>query len=364
MGLLSSLLGSVTGSSVLSSLASIGSSLLTNSSNSSSVSDTNSTNYAIAQMNNEYNEELLEKQLQYNWDMWEADNEYNSASSQVERYLEAGLNPAIMMTSGSSAGTASSISAPSAAPASEVGKQIPTQYDYSGIGEGVSAAVNSAYQNQLVKNQADQVGIENKFWAQKLVETINNLKSNTRNQDSQADLNYIQKFILNNTKYDVIEQARLQNEEIRQNTNKVVAETNYIGLQGELLKKNIKWYDQKAQVELSKFAADTYELYSRGHLNYAQAELAIANKFKVAAETDGIKINNFVARSTAKDLIKQCALTTKQQQADYDLFKLEHAMFSPNSKADEYALRFINTASFLGKKINPLGGLIHFNIGK
>lgn len=94
----------------------------TNQANRDIATETNQANRDIAQMNNQYNRENLEKQIDEQWKMWNAENEYNSASAQRERLEEAGLNPYMMM-SGGSAGTASSMTAPSAAPADTSGTQ-------------------------------------------------------------------------------------------------------------------------------------------------------------------------------------------------------------------------------------------------
>lgn len=92
-----------------------GASLLGNLFGSSSQKSANETNLKIAQLNNEFNERMLDRQLQYNtdmynrqwndqtqfsWDMWNANNEYNSASAQVQRLREAGINPALALGTG------------------------------------------------------------------------------------------------------------------------------------------------------------------------------------------------------------------------------------------------------------------------
>lgn len=94
----------------------------TNQANRDIATETNKANLDIAQMNNQYNRENLERQIDEQWKMWNAENEYNSASAQRARLEEAGLNPYMMM-SGGSAGTASSMSSPSAAPADTSGTQ-------------------------------------------------------------------------------------------------------------------------------------------------------------------------------------------------------------------------------------------------
>lgn len=47
-------------------------------------------------VNYSLNKRLQEQQNQFNIDMWKLNNEYNSPSAQMQRYQEAGLNPALM----------------------------------------------------------------------------------------------------------------------------------------------------------------------------------------------------------------------------------------------------------------------------
>ena len=75
---------------------------------------TNQANLDIAQMSNDYNMAMLDKQIAEQWKMWTAENEYNSPEAQKERLLAAGFNPYM---EGVDAGSASSMSSPSAQPA-------------------------------------------------------------------------------------------------------------------------------------------------------------------------------------------------------------------------------------------------------
>ena len=78
----------------------------------------NSNNAHINEMNNYYNSIEAEKARKFQEHMWEREADYNSASSQVGRYSEAGLNPYLMMNNGSagSVSGASSASQAQAAP--------------------------------------------------------------------------------------------------------------------------------------------------------------------------------------------------------------------------------------------------------
>ena len=186
----------------------------TNSANLQIAQDTNKSNAQIAQMNNEYNEQMLERQIQQQWDMWNAQNEYNSASSQRERLEEAGLNPYMMM-SGGSAGTASSMTAPSAQPASPYSAQGATMQspefmaaqaqgatmlpaDFSSM-QGLKGALRNFYElvsmNQDIKQKQvnTQLGqIDAQYKAMDWLTRIEKARKETDNIDVKTKLSRIE----------------------------------------------------------------------------------------------------------------------------------------------------------------------------
>lgn len=96
MSILAAILGSVASTAI----GALGSSL--------SQSKANSTNLQVARETNATNERLAEKNNQFNREMWELNNDYNSPASQIARFKEAGLNPALVYGSSASAGNSSS----------------------------------------------------------------------------------------------------------------------------------------------------------------------------------------------------------------------------------------------------------------
>lgn len=134
-------------SGVASSVGGIVSSILGNKSQKSA----NQTNFKIAQMNNEWSERMMEKQNQYDIDMWNRNNEYNSASAQVQRLKEAGLNPALFMGSGaagqSSGGSSVGLPSPSSA--------TMQPYQYGGIADAFKNAIQFALSAEKTKADID-----------------------------------------------------------------------------------------------------------------------------------------------------------------------------------------------------------------
>lgn len=66
---------------------------LANEANVQMTQETNQTNREIAEAQNELNYRMFNEQNIWNREQWQLENEYNSPSAQVQRYLEAGINP-------------------------------------------------------------------------------------------------------------------------------------------------------------------------------------------------------------------------------------------------------------------------------
>lgn len=90
----------------------------TNETNLRIAQDTNATNIGIHQSDNDFNAAEAEKARQFQVEQWQRENEYNSPEALVQRYRQAGLNPAVMMEGQNSiASSAPSTSSASASPA-------------------------------------------------------------------------------------------------------------------------------------------------------------------------------------------------------------------------------------------------------
>lgn len=82
--------------------------------------ETNQANMAINQSQLDYAQKMYQDQVAQQWKMFNTTNAYNSPAAQKQRYLDAGLNPYIMMGS-QPAASASSM------PAAGVPNQLPMQ---------------------------------------------------------------------------------------------------------------------------------------------------------------------------------------------------------------------------------------------
>lgn len=148
-------LGSSTG---IGTMISAGTDLLGNILSNNSQLKANEANIRVAQMNNEFNERMLEKQMRY-----------NSAPEQVQRFKDAGLNPALMMQ-GQGAGQAG------VATAAAFPEIRPQNWDFSSIGNAIQAGVQRHKENQMLDEEIQGIRIENQYKRQKIIQELANMK--------------------------------------------------------------------------------------------------------------------------------------------------------------------------------------------
>lgn len=126
-----------------------------------------------------YNKELAQYQNDLALQNWERQNEYNSPQSQMQRYRDAGLNPNLIYSQGSS-GNSDAIGTPSVAPYQE----SDTQSNDLGVGEAVNRGLSSWL--QLKRQQSDLATAEYQRTVMQtqnlkdLVATLDNIRSYKR----------------------------------------------------------------------------------------------------------------------------------------------------------------------------------------
>lgn len=126
------------------------------------VADTNATNLAAQREANAMNYQIWQEQMAENRRYFDETNIYNSATAQVQRLKDAGLNPAMAMYGGVNAGQTSAQTAPSApqmrAPVMQPYQQPPLQYENPTpaiadiINSFADAHVNVSTQNEQILN--------------------------------------------------------------------------------------------------------------------------------------------------------------------------------------------------------------------
>lgn len=257
----------------------------------------NKGNASIAQQSNAFNEKMLDKQMAYNkemyqqqlgdqwkfyndakqnsWDMFNATNEYNSASAQRQRLEAAGLNPYLMM-SGGNAGTATAQSSVQGSSPSAQGINPPTatpySVDYSGITQGLGMALDQILRlpdNSVKRAEADNLRIEGKYKAAKMMAEIIQMRTNAKTQEGRLALD---KLIYSIDKDLKTSQMAVNSENIAN----MQAQRKLINVQTLFAQKQLSWMDAQNKMDLAQKAADIQLKYAQSALTRKQVEHEVA----------------------------------------------------------------------------------------
>lgn len=251
----------------------------------------NKGNAQIANNSNNFNEKMLDKQIAYNKEMyqqqlgdqWQFYNdakqnawdmaEYNSAPAQRERLEAAGLNPYLMMNGGS-AGTVQSSAQGSAPSAQGVNPPSATPYsmDYSGLVQGLGMALDQISKmpdNSVKRAEADNLRIEGKYKAAKMVAEIAQMRTNAHTQKGRLALD---KLIYSIDKDLKTSQMSVNSENIAN----MQAQRKLINVQTLFAEKQLSWMDAQNKMDLAQKTADIQLKYAQGALTRKQVDHEIA----------------------------------------------------------------------------------------
>lgn len=286
----------------------------------------NKGNASIAQQSNAFNEKMFDKQVAYNKEMyqqqlgdqWQFYNdakqnawdmaEYNSAPAQRERLEAAGLNPYLMMNGGS-AGTAQSSAQGSAPSAQGVNPPSATPYsmDYSGLVQGLGMALDQISKmpdNSVKRAEADNLRIEGKYKAAKMVAEIAQMRTNAHTQKGRLALD---KLIYSIDKDLKTSQMSVNSENIAN----MQAQRKLINVQTLFAEKQLSWMDAQNKMDLAQKAADIQLKYAQGALTRKQVDHEIAK----IAETE-VRTSLGIQEQTTNVLKQQGMRQENQFNAD------------------------------------------------
>ena len=262
------------GISGLTGIGGIISGLIGSKRNLQAVRETNEMNYRIAQMNNEYNNRQFERQLDYNTEMWQKQTDYDSAAAQRKRLEEAGLNPYLMMSGGSSGSAASALS--------------------------VNPPTAQPVTMQAPQNQLAQVG--------QMMMTMSNpvqAFANIRQALSDAKVSDL-------TIGSRVANADLQNEALRASTSLTIAQK----LRTDI---DIDWLPQQYSLMCSDYAAGIQLKLAQGVLTRNQAQHEIHKIAETVARIAGINKDNKIKDLTIalEDAVLDYRINQVKYESDY-----------------------------------------------
>lgn len=273
---------------ILGGIIAAGASLAGNIIGSASQSSTNQASKDIAEMNNKFNAEQAQLNRDWQEDMWNKNNEYNSPDAMISR----GLNPFI----GSNIGAGVSKStAGTGAQAQSAG--LPSLQAFRPDFSDVGSALASMAQARNLMASAEQTEMLSPLLANQILGNTNYRNigigaSGYWNADTGR-----KSAILDQSK----EFQELKNLEFAGRLTS--AQEAQILLDSEAQQILNKYMDEQQQADLFVKGQTLANLYAQGSLTEAQYKHEMAKAVKTAVETNGLRINNKIAESTADSLI-------------------------------------------------------------
>lgn len=275
---------------LLGGIIAAGASLAGNAIGSSSQSKTNAASKEIAEMNNKFNAEQAQIQRDWQEQMWNKNNEYNSPQALISR----GLNPFIGSSAGAGAGVSKSpASGGSAAQAAGMPSLQAFRPDFSDVG----TALASMAQARAAMMNAEQNAALTPYRMQEILGNTNYRNIGIGQSGYWNASTGRRSALLDQSK----EYQELKNMEFAGRLTS--AQEAQILLDSQAQQVLNKYLDEQQQADLFIKGQTLANLYAQGALSEAQYKNQLAQAVKTAAETNGIRINNKIAESTADSLI-------------------------------------------------------------
>lgn len=273
---------------LLGGIIAAGASLAGNAIGAASTNKTNQTSIDINRENNRFNAEQAQVQRDWQEKMWGMNNSYNSPNAMISR----GLNPFI----GSSVGAGVSRSPASGGSAAQAAGMPSLQAfrpDFSDVGTSLAsmaqarAAMMNAEQNVALTPYRMQEILGNTNYRNIGVGQSGYWNASTGRRSALLDQSK--------------EYQELKNMEFAGRLTS--AQEAQILLDSQAQQVLNKYLDEQQQADLFIKGQTLANLYAQGALSEAQYKNQMAQAVKTAAETNGIRINNKIAESTADSLI-------------------------------------------------------------
>lgn len=244
--------------------------------------ETNRANMAINQSQLDYAKKMYQDQVAQQWKMFNTTNVYNSPEAQKQRYLNAGLNPYMMMGSQPAASASSMPSAgiPNQLPMQAARMEAFTQWNLGqGLNDaGIFANIDATMANAAkTKEEAEGVALQNEYFRrnQEADLAIKILTAGGLDEDKKY------KILKNNLFEDTYEaqklKARLEPHAMQYTMNHLQSQIDLNQTMNQISKLNLETGRKMQPLQLERAARDIDEICSRRDLNYARKREAVAN---------------------------------------------------------------------------------------
>ncbi len=298
-----------------------------------------------------FQSELYDKDWNNKYNQWKEQLEYDSAKNQRARWEEAGFNPYLMAEGGASSQSIGmqGVSTPSAPShgsglGGSPGSAIDPAPAYMSAAQGVSAAINSYFQNRHTESETMNAELDAMAKHLGLPYVEQEAKSRLALNERQATLYAAQSAFFT------------------QEGQKSIANTALLNLQADSQRILNKYLDSQQQADLMIKSSQQFLNFQQGKLSAAQLKTELAKQVMFEAETRGKRIDNHIAESTASQLISslQWSYTQQYQNAYADVLAgnpgLRAKLAKQGSKNDLEVLENSGMSKFFRKYVEPLLG--------
>lgn len=286
---------------LLGGIISAGASLAGNAIGSSSQSSANAANVEINRQNNQFNADQAAMQRQWQTDMWNRNNRYNSPNEMISR----GLNPFLgsNIGAGVSKAPASGGSAATASPSPSLQAFRP---DFSDVG----TALASMAQARASMMNAEQNAALTPYKINQILGDTNYRNIGVGQSGYWNASTGGRSALLDQSK----EYQELRNMEFAGRLTS--AQEAQILLDSEAQRIMNKYMDQNQQADLFIKAQTLSNLQAQGVLTEKQIQTELQRAIRLAVESSGMEIDNFISAQTAGSLIKATNASNELQYRD------------------------------------------------
>ena len=244
--------------------------------------ETNQANMAINQSQLDYAQKMYQDQVAQQWKMFNTTNAYNSPAAQKQRYLDAGLNPYMMMGS-QPAASASSM------PAAGVPAQLPMQaarveaFNQWNLGKGLSDAGVFANIDATMaaasksKEETKGIALQNEYFRrnQEADLAIKVLTAAGLDEDKKSKI--LNNFLFQDTYKSQVLKARLEPHAMQYTMDHLQSEIDLNQTMNQIQQLNLDTGRKMQPLQLERAAREIEEICSRRDLNFARKKEAVAN---------------------------------------------------------------------------------------
>ena len=244
--------------------------------------ETNQANMEINQSQLDYAQKMYQDQVAQQWKMFNTTNAYNSPAAQKQRYLDAGLNPYIMMGP-QPAASASSM------PAAGIPSQLPMQaarmeaFNQWNLGKGLSdagmfASIDATMADVAkTEEETEGLALQNEYFRRNQEADLAIKVLTASGLDEDMKYKILKNNLFEDTYQDQKLKARLEPHAMQYTMNHLQSEIDLNQTMNQIQQLNLDTGRQMQPLQIERMAREIEEICSRRDLNFARKKEAVAN---------------------------------------------------------------------------------------